>query len=573
MKKLTVFVMIPVVALTLAVYAASCHCGNPNPSPPPLASRGGESPPLLKQEGAGGVATHRSAILRDFSSESEMNRWNRGYGVTEDTSISAGATRRTLGLMNYGLTNARSGVDGWQLAHGTPLPFERFSHASVVVNGRLYVIGGCSASSCDPAEKDVRFATLMADGTIGGWSSANDLPANRRGHAAVAHHGRIYVTGGTIGPDGEFNTADTVFVATVNPDGTLGVWSETTKMLDKRYDHASVVYNDYLYVLGGFNYGGKLRAVDFAKIKPDGTLGAWTSTVILPTATRGHSAAAYEGFVYVVGGAGTEGVVLYAKINGDGTIGNWTSEAAVPGAGRVYHAGVAYNGHLYVTGGTNENYVTYIPINADGSLGTAWTQGTSIPNGRWQHSSVVHNGFLYVIGGTDATGIKSYIHFAPIRPDGSVGTTWVNASTLADDRYGHTVAIHNGFYYLVGGVVRGSYSNDVSFAPIKADGTLGAFTPTAQFATGRAFHSGAILNGYLYVFSGSGQSGTLDDVQFAQIKADGSLDPWVTTTSVPVGRAYSAAATHAGRLYVTGGLGAMSGSSGNSVGKPAEGHF
>jgi hypothetical protein len=48
------------------------------------------------------------------TSDSDFLTSNRGYGIVEDTSVSAGNIRRTLGLPNFGLANANPTVTGWQ---------------------------------------------------------------------------------------------------------------------------------------------------------------------------------------------------------------------------------------------------------------------------------------------------------------------------------------------------------------------------------------------------------------------------------------------------------------------------
>ena len=52
---------------------------------------------------------------------------------------------------------------------------------------------------------------------------------------------------------------------------------------------SSVVYNGYVYEIGGFSNGWFINTVDYAPINSNGTLGSWTATTSLPAATEAAS--------------------------------------------------------------------------------------------------------------------------------------------------------------------------------------------------------------------------------------------------------------------------------------------
>jgi hypothetical protein len=189
------------------------------------------------------------------------------------------------------------------------------------------------------------------------------------------------------------------------------------------------------------------------------------------------------------------------------------------------HTSVAYNGYLYVLGGEQAasdidcknggssytcNDVQYAPINSNGTIG-AWTATTFFTTPHSNHTSVAYNGYLYVIGGLNYPSMLNDVQYAPINSNGTIGT-WNPTTSLAPARIGHTSVAYNGYLYVSGGCgsldVGGnctSHLNDVQYAPINSNGTIGAWTTTSSFTTARDRHTSVVYNGYLYVIGGVGE--------------------------------------------------------------------
>ena len=90
----------------------------------------------------------------------------------------------------------------------------------------------------------------------------------------------------------------------------MGSWTATTS-LPQTTDYAtSVVYNGYVYEIGGYNgylyeIGGYsasagiyFATVDYAPILSSGTIGTWTATTPLPVATGAATSVIYNGYMY-----------------------------------------------------------------------------------------------------------------------------------------------------------------------------------------------------------------------------------------------------------------------------------
>jgi N-acetylneuraminic acid mutarotase len=210
---------------------------------------------------------------------------------------------------------------------------------------------------------------------------------------------------------------------------------------------------------------------------------------------------------------------LYAPINSNGTIGSWTTTATFSST-RSGLATAVYNGYLYIMGGNNGTTyygdVQYAPINANGTVGT-WQATTSFAaTGRSQMRTVAYNGYLYVTGGVVNTGVaQSDVLYAPINTNGTVGT-WATTSSFTTARFGHGLVAYNGYLYIQGGLINGTYYSDVQFAAINGDGTLGDWTATQALLAKRGYHSAVAYNGYLYAIGGS-DTGYFNTVEYAQM--------------------------------------------------------
>ncbi len=406
----------------------------------------------------------------------------------------------------------------------------------------MYVLGGSGSSA------DVLYAPINSNGTIGAWAPTNSMTNGRFYFSALVYSGYLYVVGGS----GSGGYLSDVEYAPINPDGTLGSWSTASSFDTPRNSHTSVIYNGYLYVIGGYN-GSYLNDVQYAPMIGNGGIGDWSTTDSFTTARRSHTSIVHNGYIYVIGGYDGSNYlndVRYAQINTGHTRGTgaYASTSSLPTT-RVGHTSVAHNGYLYAIGGLT-NLVQYAPINSSGTIGS-WAATTSLSDNLWFHTSVVHNDYLYVIGGYNGSSAFDHVYYAPINSDGTIGS-WSSTTSLTTARSGHSSVVYNSFLYVIGGT-GGSVLNDVQFAPINSDGTIGSWSSTTSLTTARSYHTSIAYNGYLYVLGGNSGSSYFNDVQFAPINSNGAIGNWVTTDSFQTGRYLHASVVHNGHLYIIGG--------------------
>ena len=289
--------------------------------------------------------------------------------------------------------------------------------------------------------------------------------------AAVASNSFIYTTGGT---DDGITFTSTVQYAPINANGSLGAWATTTPLLSILSDHAAVVSNGFIYVTGGYLGGASYTStVQYAPISGNGSLGSWTTTTPLIAVLSSHAAIVSNGFIYVMGGknGGTSftSTVQYAPINATGSLGVWATTTPFS-TNLISHAAVASNGFIYVMGGEANSIrtstVQYAPINANGSLGS-WTTIAPIGGKMNRHSAVVSDGFIYVTGGNlSPIAYTSTVQYAPINANGSLGA-WATTISLLSGLSHHSAIVSNGFIYTTGGTHDGTtFTSTVQYAQL-----------------------------------------------------------------------------------------------------------
>ncbi|MBI4034472.1 hypothetical protein HY380_01080 [Candidatus Saccharibacteria bacterium] len=524
-----------------------------------------------------------------------------GYELSSDNNCkNTGETTNYCNDVQYAPINSDGSV-GTFTTSANYFSIPRYGHTSFAYNGYIYIVGGLVASATTSCKNsgsstrcnDIQYATVNADGSIGTWSSNSTyFSIPRYGHSTFVNNGYVYVLGGQSATS-DTNCKDTgtnqycndIQYAPLRANGTLGSWTtNSTYFSYPRYFQAAVVYNNYLYILGGYQANSDTNCKDsgtsnycndiqFAAIANDGSIGSFTTSNNYFFYPRyNHSAFAYNGYLYVVGGfqvssattckgSGTSQYcsdVTYAPILANYNIGVFSSSYNYPYLGRYFsiprqnHAVTLYNGYIYVTGG--------LEVSSDTNCKDTGTN---------QYCNDVQ-----------------YSRFNTGAPNTNPSSTWPLSAAFSSSsnyfttpRYAHTTVAYNGYLYTMGGYELANdtackdtgtsqYCNDVYYAQINANGTIGGWTldSSSYFATPRAYYAAVAYNGYMYIMGGqiassstsckdSGTSVYCNDIQYAAINSNGTLGTFSTNSnyfSYPRS-GLSAVIASNGYLYIMGG--------------------
>ena len=353
-----------------------------------------------------------------------------------------GCSATTSTVQRYKVYNNNSGAPAAWAASANSYATDRFMHGATILNGYIYVAGGCTvigASGCDAITNDVTSAPIdSTTGTVGTWTNSTSspgtiaaLPSARTAGKLLSAGGSLYYVGGSDAFGFFTPTYSTVWYATPSA-GSIPSWSTASNGLPSdRNGISATTWNDRMYVVGGYSSscGGSWFCSNVyvsPKLSSGGNItSAWSTSS--PNINAGRSSAAlvaYANNLYLIGGALGENNgtptsdVQYAKIDPTtGNVGSWTFTTGLPVA--LSHVDAfAANGYLYLTGGkrtsggcSTQTYIAPIAGNSTiasgnnptgiGNWSTSGPQlvGTSSTAQRYGASVSYSNGKAYVVGG------------------------------------------------------------------------------------------------------------------------------------------------------------------------------
>ncbi|MFA5933598.1 MAG: tail fiber domain-containing protein [Microgenomates group bacterium] len=332
----------------------------------------------------------------------------------------------------------------------------------------------------------VKGATTTNVGTFATTSQAQ-LPVTLYDHfTPIATYGGtnyMYVVGGYSGA-----AVSTVYKTTIDSTtANIGAFATTSQaqlpVALYSYSPATVTIGGttYLYILGGYNAGGK-STVYKSTIDP-----ATANVGTFDTASQGQlpsllysqatSIATYGGtnYIYVVGGYNNsneaQSTIYKATIGATGNIGAFTttSQAQLPVAAAYPVTTTATIGgttYLYVIGGMVTLSTVYKATidPTTGDVGTfATTSQAQLPATTFYHSAATASvggvNYIYVFGGCVAgncTTAVSTVYKATLNSSGNVGTfTTTSQAQLPTTSYGHASSIATignlNYAYITGG--------------------------------------------------------------------------------------------------------------------------
>ncbi|HEV2344353.1 MAG TPA: hypothetical protein VGS97_09695 [Actinocrinis sp.] len=350
---------------------------------------------ILTPNGSGGAAWQYQLSTQDVAQPFVMSGSTIGRVVVPLLPVGQGAD------LIVSLCNNNSGVPGsvitqtripkeWisQLAAVSVVPGPSSSRPTLQYTNNPLALGQFNSLHATPAS----YVSWTLPTVSGGGGPASFPVTTTFGDYFVQCGG--YTTG--------FTFLSSVFTIQFDALGNLSQAIPQPSMPTAMSQGASVVSvdangNATLVVTGGTatNGGAAINTVYTAQFNSaTGVISSWSSQAALPTAVFGQSMAAYNGFVYVIGGATGSGAgtpvssVAYAQML-NGQITSWNTTTPLPSALILTYA-AAIDGFLFVaggsTGGSGLTPVYYAPINANGSLGP-WQVGPALPGGHSNSSN------------------------------------------------------------------------------------------------------------------------------------------------------------------------------------------
>ncbi len=239
------------------------------------------------------------------------------------------------------LNDVWSSADGvsWNLeTAAAPWPTRRY-HAAVAFDGRLWVMGGNGPTTT--TSNRLNDVWSSADGINWTPETATAGWSGREGLAVEVFNNKLWVIGGNAG------TNQTDVWSSV--DGVTWILETANAGWPRRRYHTTAVFDSRLWVMGGNGTGtGNTARQNDVWSSTDGITWVEETGSAQWSARFGHASAVFNNKLWVLGGyaSGNQNDVWSSS---DGI--SWTQDAPAPWSTRVDHTAAAFNGRLWLLGG------------------------------------------------------------------------------------------------------------------------------------------------------------------------------------------------------------------------------
>jgi len=446
------------------------------------------------------------------------------------------------------------------------MPKGLYGHAIALYDGNLYVHGGISVD--DECSNKLYKYNIESDTWVL-YNTNDDTQRSMHTFAYCALNNKIYLHGGRIDQTYKVDTWEYDPVAntwTSKADGnvarsqtsgciigdklyvgggyngtalkdmyeydiTNNLWAAKTDMAYTRYDMRMCNVGDQIYVVGG----SKTNELDVGEVFQYDTVGnSWSEHAVSDTFdTPNKYAAVVSGLnIYVMFG-NTNGISndVYKFETDLNRYGYYITQSY-----NVDPEYLSYPSSMYVFGGycdgvkTNDVWV-YDVVTEN------WVQKTSGATARYGHTAVTINDKMYIFGGIGATYLNDLWEYNPSND------TWTQLTSGATARYGHSAVAIGDKMYVFGGNSGVSNLNDLwEYNPSNDTWT--------QLTSGTALqqHTAVAIGTKMYIYGGYDTTHSNKLYEY-----DTTNDTWTQLTSGATARRYHTAVAINDKMYVFGG--------------------
>jgi N-acetylneuraminic acid mutarotase len=386
----------------------------------------------------------------------------------------------------YDITN-----NTWSTGANVPITIHR--HTATPYQDKIYVIGGSNGTLLN--------TTYIYDIPSNTWSTGVNVPEAISTYTTIFYSNKLYNIGGisstaniisskvytySLGydiSDIHVNTPKKTIV-----EGEMGEIEYKTNMPKIIFLHTATLYQDKIYVMGGWDVATYLNTTYICDIIND----TWSTGANMPQTMHQHTATRYQDKIYVIGGwNGTSNyntTYIY-----DITNNTWSTGANMPIAVHA-HTATLYRDKIYVMGGvagTTRYKTTYIYD----IINDTWSTGANIPIVMQDHTATLCQDKIYVIGGYTGTSYYNTVYIYDI-----VNDTWSQGASMPQANHGHTATLYQGKIYVMGGdnhrII--SYNSVHIYDILTNTWSQGINMPRAL----ASFKAAIAYNNYIYTFGG-----------------------------------------------------------------------
>lgn len=321
-----------------------------------------------------------------------------------------------------------------------------------VTTDKLYLVNGSG-------EGTTYYTTINADGTINdtSWTAGTSLPVLLSWQGIAVTNDKVYTIGGWVSGS---RTIATLYTATIGEDGIVGAWSTYANALpEAKHYPLVVVTNNTVYALGGVLDDGittQKLTVFYASIDASGNIGVFSTGTPMNRTIQYARIFATENFLHICiesnsryitaafsGGLNdySEKVIYIEQVepaNINGTIdygGTWTLD--VP-EGLNFTGIIDYSGEITV--------LSY-PISVVGTIDYAGTLAVN------HQGSATTSGVVVYAGSIDASSSKPVTVLGVVNYDGSISMQKPGVKLIGTIVYDGDIDMERNYFITMSGVI------------------------------------------------------------------------------------------------------------------------
>ncbi len=228
-------------------------------------------------------------------------------------------------------------------------------HAMIVVENRLYVIGGepeYTEAKPEMFSRRVWSAPIHDGGQLGSFRAEAPMPHGRRWHTALAYGRRIIVAGGEA--EGTSLTGlNELLVADVTEEGRVEGFSTIRVPEPLHYDGGSAVSQGRFYAVSaeGALFSIEVAALEAAQWRRESHVPRWGALDNRPRSTV-RAAAFADALVFIL----NTGIAASAPLDDQGRVGEFrAAQRILSGLSGGFSLATAPNDRIYVAGGHRDS--------------------------------------------------------------------------------------------------------------------------------------------------------------------------------------------------------------------------
>jgi N-acetylneuraminic acid mutarotase len=307
-----------------------------------------------------------------------------------------------------------------------PMQQARSSLGVAVVNGKIYAIGGSTATGAYPYSGGVEGLNEEYDPSSNTWSYKTTMPTPMSEFGIAVYNNKIYCMEDDV---------NQVY------DPATDTWENRTPMPTPRHRLGANVVDGKIYIIGGYDrslpYGGDATVINEVY---DPETDTWSRKAPMLAEKCDYASAVVGDKIYIIGGGSLSQPLITVTQIYDTKTDSWSYGAPFPyeylsfrfleGEKAGITTGVDAPERIYIFAAIHETGDTGYSVQIYNPENDSWTVGADIPTDRTGFGVAVLDDLFYVIGGGTA-----YVRF-PFDPEPATLTKYATNECYTPFGYG-----------------------------------------------------------------------------------------------------------------------------------------